>query len=313
MPTGIEWCDETWSPVAGCTPISEGCEHCWARRMANRLKGRYGYPEDEPFRVTLHEDRLVDPLNWKKPLRIFVSSMGDLFHRDVPFYWIDRVLATLMCVPQHTGLLLTKRPDRMLEYFTRLSENPGKILADAAGGVHGEDAWAFVGNYVDGWNNPQCRPDDNPTNGKVKRWPLPNIWTGTTVENQARANERIPTLLRIPAAVRFVSVEPMLGPVDLGLATPCDRNCNEFQNAECPGTTGLCMGEHRLDWVIAGCESGPKRRPSEMDWFRRLRDACQAAGAPYFLKQADLGSGLVKMPELDGRVYAEFPVVRSTK
>ena len=160
--TKIEWCDSVWNPVTGCTPISEGCNHCYAKRMANRLRERYGYPADDPFRVTFHTFRLGEPERMKKPRRIFVCSMSDIFHKDVSDDYLDCIFSVITKCSHHTFMVLTKRPNRMLDY--------------------------------------------------ISDWPHPmsNLWLGVTAENQARADERIPILLQIPAAVRFVSVEPML-------------------------------------------------------------------------------------------------------
>ena len=189
--TKIEWADKVWNPVTGCTPISEGCEHCYAERMAKRLAGRFGYPEDEPFRVTYHEDKLTEPSSWKSPKRVFVCSMADLFHEDVSFDYLYRVFSVMGECPQHTFMILTKRPERMKAFFD------GHQILD----------------YI------------------------PYVWLGVTCENQARADERIPILLQIPAAVRFVSLEPMLGPVDLGAYLPgcweCAGTCG-FRTAEDP-------------------------------------------------------------------------------
>ena len=176
MPSKIEWTDDTWNPVTGCTPVSEGCAHCYAARMANRLRGRYGYPADEPFRVTLHPDKLDQPFRWRKPRRIFVCSMGDLFHPDVPFEFVDRITATMMARPQHVFLVLTKRPERMATYF---------------------ETWCVRQKFT----------------GTV--FPLPNLWLGVTAENQARWEERRADLFATPAAVHFVSYEPALGPLVL--------------------------------------------------------------------------------------------------
>ena len=272
--TTIEWAEKTWNPVTGCSPISEGCENCYAKRMAQRLRGRCGYPEDDPFKVTRHDNRLLQPLKLRKPSRIFVCSMGDLFHEDVPNDYIDQVFGVMthVSVEHHTFLILTKRPERMRRYISSLD----------------------------------CQD-----------WGLPrgNIWLGVTAENQARADERIPILLQIPAAVRFVSVEPMLGPITLGryLGLPgIDRhdrcaNCGlEAEKAsgrivgnacydgewtcsiECDDLLNRlgCPLEYKpLDWVICGGETGPGARPMHPDWVRSLRDQCQAAGVPFLFKQ----------------------------
>lgn len=248
MPSKIEWTDETWNPVTGCTPISGGCQNCYAKRMSNRLKGRCGYDADNPFKVTLHPDKLDQPLRWKKPRMIFVCSMGDLFHEDVPDQIIGQVWHYATMAKQHTYLFLTKRPDRMKDIFTRIA------------------------------------------NTYPNQYPAPNIWLGATCENQARADERIPILLQIPAAVRFVSVEPMLGPVDL---TRIDIGGNVWINS----LTGDCKSYHpyggmwktsesknKLDWVICGGETGPGARPMHPDWVRSLRDQCVTAGVPFFFK-----------------------------
>ena len=168
MPTKIEWCEESWNPVTGCTKISTGCKNCYAEKMAKRLAGRFDYPADDPFKVTIHPNKLNQPLKWKKSRKIFVCSMGDLFHKDVPFDYIVEVLKIVDNGTRHTFLILTKRPERMREFFN---------------------------DYFSGFCN-----SFGPT--------LRNLWLGVSVENQQTADERIPILLRIPAAVRFVSVEP---------------------------------------------------------------------------------------------------------
>jgi protein gp37 len=234
--TTIEWAEKTWNPVTGCTPVSEGCEHCYAKRMAQRLRGRCGYPEDDPFKVTFHPDRLERPLKLKKPSRIFVCSMGDLFHDDVGYSIVD-IFDVMSATPQHTYILLTKRPERMRSLF-RLN---GPLLGSE---------------------------------------PLPNVWLGVTAENQARADERIPILLQIPAAVRFVSVEPMLGPVDMSEWFGLYQLSND--------KWALKVGSRwkdSPDWIIVGGETGPGARPMHPDWVRSLRDQCRAARVPFLFKQ----------------------------
>lgn len=201
--TSIEWTEYTWNPVTGCSKMSEGCQHCYAERIAKRLAGRGGYPADEPFRVTLHPERLDEPLRVQKPQRVFVSSMGDLFHPKVPETFISAVFYVMQKAKQHTFLVLTKRPKRMAEFVDRW------IHCDNAYPMH---AWQIGADSAAGrpLGYGHYRRDGQ------QRPPLPNVWLGVTAENQARADERIPILLQIPAAVRFVSVEPMLGPVDLG-------------------------------------------------------------------------------------------------
>lgn len=272
MPTKIEWAEETWNPVTGCSPMSEGCRNCYAERMSKRLAGRCGYPADDPFKVTMHEDRLGEPLRWKKPRRVFVCSMGDLFHEDVPHEFIDYVFAVMGRSQQHTFILLTKRPERMREYLQ-------------------------AGRYQQILNiayRLKFRPEglgkgiDNP---KDMRW-WPNVWLGVTAENQQRADERIPILLQIPAAKRFVSVEPMLGPLDLTnirfdkwTVMNLLEGCGITNR---PGYMGQSLPNvhcNKIDWVICGGETGPGARPMHPDWARSLRNQCITADVPFWFKQ----------------------------
>ena len=277
MPTKIEWAEETWNPITGCTPISPGCANCYAERMSKRLAGRCGYPADEPFRVTVHPDRLNQPFKWRKPRRVFVCSMGDLFHPDVPFEFIDRVFSIMALCPQHTFLVLTKRPDRMREYLTIVKpENAGQD-------------WRRQLYFASG-------KDQRLADGCCFRWPLPNVRLGVTAENQEQADKRIPILLQIPAAVRFVSVEPMLGPVDLQgvwnspewFCPACDREVGaaSVRYDETHDICGSPVGSAppQIDWVICGGETGPGARPMHPDWARSLRDQCKAAGVPFLFK-----------------------------
>lgn len=193
----IEWTDDTWNPVSGCSKVSLGCIHCYAERMAKRLAGRCGYPAENPFAVTLHPDRLGEPLHKRKPRRIFVCSMSDLFHEDVPDEFIAHVLITIRQASRHTFLVLTKRPVRMLSIISRCAD------AGRLGWVthNGKPSLAYGGNGI--------------IVGTSNRWPLPNLWLGVSVENQKQADLRIPHLLQTPAAVRFVSLEPLLSSIDL--------------------------------------------------------------------------------------------------
>jgi protein gp37 len=217
--TKIQWANKVWNPITGCSPISPGCRNCYARRMANRLKGRYGYSRDDPFKVTFHPERLEEPLHWKKPSRIFVCSMGDILHDDVDGFWLSAIWSTIKRCCWHTFLILTKRPQRWKKLTPSL--------------------------------------------------PLyKNIYFGVSVENQQTADERIPILLQIPAAKRYVSVEPMLEKIDL-----------------MPYLGGQYPKWEILDWCIVGGETGPKARPMNPDWARSLRDQCQSAGVPFFFKQ----------------------------
>jgi protein gp37 len=250
MSTKIEWTDETWNPVTGCTKVSQGCKNCYAERLAPRVfAGQMYSPPGEtvPTRprvftdVLCHPERLDAPLHWKKPRRVFVNSMSDLFHEDVPDEFIGNVFSTMgNCDDQdrgHTFQILTKRPERMLIYMKE----------------HARDAW----------NGPRMN---------CSAFPPRNVWLGVSVEDQATADERIPLLLQTPAAVRFISYEPALGPINLGWYL---GRFDPMQGATTPN----------LHWLIAGGESGPNARPSHPDWFRAVRDQCAAAGVPFFFKQ----------------------------
>jgi protein gp37 len=260
----------TWNPVSGCTPVSEGCEHCYAARMVGRglphLHGTLtmdgsvgGEPTVEhlPFSTVLtHEERLHQPLTWRRPRRIFVCSMGDLFNNQVPDEFIDLVFATMAQAPQHQFIALTKRQERMLEYV-REARNLRTIM-----------------------------PPHVSTDGSLRTWPLPNVILGVTVENQEAANERIPILLETPAAQRWISVEPMLGPVDLGWLN-YDHGVTSIDALR--GTHGVAYphrGEcSRLDWVVCGAETGPGARPMNPEWARALQAQCADAEVPFYLKQ----------------------------
>jgi protein gp37 len=232
--TKIEWAEKVWNPVTGCTKVSEGCRHCYAERMAKRLAGRYGYPPTpDQFNVTLHPDKLEEPLHWKKPARIFVESMGDLFHKDVPDDFIDDVFNLMSEAFWHTFLILTKRPERMM-----------CILENYSGYLNITKIW-------------------------------PNVWLGVSVEDQKTADERIPWLLKTPAVVRFVSVEPMLGEVNL--TGNSDKEIWPWMLAKEDG--------HAIDWVICGGETGPGARPLQPEWVENLLSQCLRAKVPFFFKQ----------------------------
>lgn len=265
--TNIEWTDATWNPVTGCSVVSPGCANCYAMKLAG------GRLRDHPSRagltkpskagpvwtgeVRFNEAWLDQPLRWKRPRMIFVCAHGDLFHDDVPDAWIDRVFAVMALAPQHIFQVLTKRPERMREYMS--AENVSARVIDAMLAMQTVRL---------------------PFAKLLKRWPLPNVWLGTSVEDQARADERIPHLLATPAAVRFVSYEPALGPVDLRLirVPGSDDGDSHYRGS-------ALHGKPRLDWVIVGGESGPGARPMHPDWARSIRDQCEAAGVPFFFKQ----------------------------
>ncbi|MFN3075871.1 MAG: DUF5131 family protein [Alphaproteobacteria bacterium] len=293
--TRIEWCDATWQVVSGCSPISEGCRNCYSARLAGtrlrnhpRAAGLARQAEDGRYvwtgEVRCHEDQLDVPLRWRKPKRIFVGDRGDLFHPDVPDDFLDRVFATMALCPDHTFLLLTKRVERAKKYLT----DDG-----VCGRIHNEacqmtdNDWFVVGGIS----------ESNQIDGKYHEtgWPLPNVWLGVSVEDQATAEERIPYLLETPAALRFLSCEPLLGMVNLTRinVTAEWRNTAEMNSLKgevwLPGNCGESSRTFRdlphLDWVIVGGESGPHARPMHPDWARSLRDQCVRAGVPLHFKQ----------------------------
>ena len=309
--TKIEWADAVWNPIRGCTKVSDGCRHCYAMRLAARFSGP-GQPyeglavmkPDGPQwtnQVRLVPERLADPLRWKKPRRIFVNSMGDLFHEKLIDDVIDQVFAVMASASQHQFLILTKRPKRMRHYFNDLRARGLQALADYEARkreyfeTHKREF--RVGYTIPDPPTPELRAlydtaaaaEHQPLSGTNspafcgfsggeyhwRSWPLPNVWLGVSVEDQETAIARIPALLETPAAVRFVSAEPLLGPIDLQKAA----------YAACRDSRGNWDLKAYLHWVIVGGESGPGARPMHPDWTRSLRDQCQTAGIPFFFKQ----------------------------
>ena len=229
--TGIEWTDKTWNPTTGCDKVSPGCAHCYAEAITQRFPNAF----PNGFNLTLHTDRLDQPLRWRKPSRIFVNSMSDLFHKDVPLEFLQQVFAVMGDTPQHTYQILTKREQRLRELAPLLP-----------------------------WH--------------------PNIWMGVSVESQAYAH-RVDALRTVPAQVRFLSCEPLLGPLQLDL-------------------TGI-------HWVIVGGESGAGFRPIQPEWVRSLQRQTHDAGAAFFFKQWGGLTSKKKGNALDGQQYLEFPVVQN--
>ncbi len=256
--SSIEWTDKTWNPVAGCSIVSPGCQNCYAMKMARRLEAM----GQEKYRgltkvvngnavwtgdITHDYDDLTIPFGWKKPRRIFVNSMSDLFHSSVVDSFIDRVFAVMALTPHHTYQILTKRPERMAAYTNARQRNANPIRAIIDGDFSG------LGDH----------------RGAL-HMPLPNVWLGTSVENQKAADERINWLHRSDAAVRFLSCEPLLGPLDI-------RHLFWLLTGTGP--------RRYINWVIAGGESGPGARPMHPDWVRGLRTQCEAGSIPFFFKQ----------------------------
>lgn len=276
--SSIEWTDATWNPVRGCTKISAGCKNCYAETFSERWRGVKGHPFEQGFDLRLVYEKLTAPLKWRKSKRVFVNSMSDLFHEDVPDDYIDRVFGVMAAcryigphaMPGHTFQVLTKRAERMEHY---LSTDRRKEWASAAvtyGGGHDPDGL-----------------HDQTTFGPRA---LPNVWLGVSVENQEAADERIPHLARTSAAVKFLSCEPLLGPLDLkfwlrGRALEPRHGGAWLTNmhpdaASTPGTWWPTVG-----WVIVGGESGPGAREFDLDWARSIVTQCQGAGVPAFVKQ----------------------------
>lgn len=301
MANNIEWTDETWNPVTGCTKVSTGCKHCYAERMWARLSAvNMPYHGRKFTDVKCHPSRLDMPLHWKKPRKIFVNSMSDLFHEDVPEQFIFDIFNIMIEAKQHTFQILTKRPERML-----------KVLQDAE--------------------------------------PVRNVWLGVSIEDQETANERIPLLLKTPAAVRWISAEPLLESIDFNIDGLWFEDCSDCDSeAYTEDDTGAvilpcCNNTGKtdfvgIDWVVVGGESGPKARPMHPDWARIIRDQCVEAGVPFLFKQVgewthvptaedsrNLKSSRLKYFEhvdatfyregkkkagrlLDGRLWDEYPV-----
>lgn len=278
--TEIEWTDATWNPVRGCSIVSKGCMNCYAMRRAHRhnhqggaYQGLTKMTKGGPVwtgKIRTVPELLDLPLRWKKPRRVFVNSMSDLFHEDLPLEFIDKVFAVMALAKQHTFQVLTKRPARMLEWFKRdrrrssISECIAELYVD-----HPELAarWPFdLQRAVD----------------VSRAWPPANVWLGVSVEDQARAEERIPLLLKTLAAVRWISAEPLLGPLDLRQYLD-----GEEENGIVLGRPmGTCIGwTPALDWVVVGGESGLGARDFDVDWARRILAQCKDAAVPCFIKQ----------------------------
>jgi len=293
----IQWTDATWNPLAGCSIVSPGCTNCYAMRQAARIERMGGADhyvgltemiKDKPIwtgKVALASEKtLRAPLRWKAPRKIFVNSMSDLFHESVPDEWIDKVFAIAALSPQHIFQFLTKRPKRMRDYVGMRAGDWQVVLPEAfAPGTLPISKHGVVAHI--GVSTPEHRSLYGATQ---PCWPLPNVWLGVTAEDQTRADERIPDLLATPAAVRFASCEPMLGPLDL--TDMC--NGHYFYDAlsgarwhdDPDGINPRVPYEAKLDWVICGGESGPGARPMHPDWARSLRDQCAAAGTRFFMK-----------------------------
>jgi protein gp37 len=278
--TTIEWTETTWNPTTGCDRISPGCDHCYALTLAGRLKamGQAKYQHDgDPrtsgpgFGVTVHPDALTEPLRWRKPRKVFVDSMADVLHARVPVDFVAQVWAVMALTPQHTYQILTKRPER----YAKVLDGPCRCGGGHLPGIH------FRSLVQD--HTRRLRPGREVD--LMGTWPLPNVWLGTSIELDAYC-WRADRLRETPTAVRFLSCEPLLGPLrSLDLAG--------------------------IGWVICGGESGPGHRPVDPAWVRELRDRCIAAGVAFFFKQ---WGGLTPKAGgrlLDGRTWDQFPYPRA--
>jgi len=328
--TPIEWTEESWNPIVGCSILTPGCTNCYAMKMAARIEAinreareterasgkkrsvaaRYdgttkivnGAAVWTGKMAQAPENILLAPLKRKKPTTYFVNSMGDLFHESVPDEWIDQVFAVMALCPQHTFQVLTKRAERMRDYVNAVVSDRTRFTK-----------WAARGSDI-------ARSCDRASEVPA-HWPLDNVWLGVSTERQKEADERIPLLLQTPAAVRFVSAEPLLGPIDLtriGLSEKTVNHLGFYTNA----TTG--HPQHsipRLDWVIVGGESGPGARPMHPQWVRALRDQCDAAEVCFFFKQwgewkplnqfkeqVIEGSGVHAVIDRDGRYLVDHDI-----
>ncbi len=306
MTSKIEWTESTWNPVTGCSHAgSRGCDNCYAARLAaTRLKHnpryegliieerrqvlgldriryecRYGWTGE----VRCHEDLLDAPLHWRKPRKVFVCSMSDLFHEDVPDNFINEVFAKMGMCRHHTFQVLTKRVGRMKAYLEHTAHGSRLFRLidqrESEAPVYIQRAISAGGSWL-------------------IDWPFKNVWLGVSVSTQAEADEKIPILLSIPAAVRFVSIEPMLEEITVQRYRYLTYRELDLQK---PG----------LDWVIVGAESGPNRRPCNIEWVRRVIDDCVGAGVPVFVKQIHDGKGkVVHMPTVNGQVWNQMPEVK---
>lgn len=363
MSSKIEWTEDTWNPIIGCDKVSEGCKNCyaiqtaWIRMHNEKMKEKYAGTVEKTAggklnwtgKISMHEPSLLKPLKTKKPTTFFVNSMSDLFHKDVPFSFIDKVFAVMALTPQHTYQVLTKRADRMVEYFQRRQDS--EMFEKQAELIMYDHREFVFEMYKDsefgkmatnkllphlkdaGWYYDSFLVDENEHETEFiyeGKFPLSNVWLGVSVENQKAADERIPKLLQVPAAVRFLSCEPLLGELTLWKYLQ-PKTLHSYQLHK-------SLNIPVIDWVIAGGESGKDARPAHPGWARSLRDQCHSAGVAFFFKQwgeylplkreevkkyplikllavpehelayAKVGKNKAGR-ELDGQTYDEFPII----
>lgn len=313
MPTKIQWTEETWNPVSGCRRKSPGCLNCYAERQAHRLAGN---PNDKiallysgvtqitngrpgwSGKTGFSESALLKPLHTRKPTTYFIS-LSDLFYDERRDSEIDYVFAVMALCQQHTFQVLTKYPERMLAWFDRLRVMAEKHRPNTVRKTFGEsDALNLI------WMHWRLGRGPAFPHGP---WPLPNVWLGVSCEDQKHADERVPLLLKTPAAVRFASYEPALGPINFDeYIWPSCIATREEHDRDHGG--GLWCDERSLDWIIYGSESGPAARPGNEEWARAVKNQCVEAGVPFFLKQfADAKGHKIGTPELDGQQWMQMP------
>ena len=377
MANKIGWCDFTWNPISGCNPVSKGCEHCYARRMAKRLRGRCGYARHDPFHPTLHRNHLNDPCKWKKPKRVFVGSMGDLFYKT-PDDYLNKIWDAMWECQRHTFMILTKRPKHMFDW---VRHNAYKMnFTWCAGAKEEMDIYREVGAMYPGqimhrddffyrnrcgWNSENDHCDcvdtcgytdttDSQENCEHGRrlcfeWNCPvsndcphkediirdwgedsgvdydeegystdycqliqmhfrprnafseNVWLGVSVERQ-KYLDRIKWLMLTPSTVRFVSFEPLLGPINVSkYIHPHNESCGKTVSC-----TGYMHPNHchcRVNWVIVGCETGPGARECKVEWVEDIVRQCRGAGVPVFVKKLGRGKELPEHLKI-----REFPI-----
>ncbi|MFM6194197.1 MAG: DUF5131 family protein [Planktothrix sp.] len=292
--SNIEWTGETWNPIIGCSKISAGCRNCYAINQAFRnWKMAEGLPENKRGRLAYYEgltkgfddwtgklvfvpEALEIPLKRKKPQTYFVNSMSDMFHKNVEDEWLDEIFAVMALTPQHTYQILTKRPERMQEYLSN-SETIERI----------EEAGYEFSHNMDCLNN----------------WPFPNVWLGVSVENQKAADERIPLLLETPAAIRFLSCEPLLEFVNLSRWLPIELEESGWNRLE------PLIDPLTFDWVIVGGESGRGARRCDVQWLEEITEQCLAADVAIFVKQfGSKPTGIdIKLSDKKGGDFNQFP------
>ena len=335
----IEWLKRpgtkpaSWNPVVGCSVCSVGCQRCYAMTLAHRFSGA-GRPFDGLTRIrsgkpvwtgeiALKPKRLSMPMQWRKPRTVFVTSMGELFHGNVPFDFIAAVYGVMAACPRHTFVVLTKRARRRRNFYAWLADQKGGPVSHAALCALAEEREHHPKEDGGPLHVKHCPEPDGP-------WPLPNVIEGISASTQADFDHLVPDLLACPAAVRCLSLEPMLESLNvrealLSSERTADCVCGHGHGfARCPNYGAVSTSCHATDcdcagfarkpgegigWVIVGAESGHGARPMDEDWVRSLRDQCVAAGVPLFYKQRLEGRRKVSLPMLDGKQWSQFPGV----